>query len=126
MQHRVYALEQAFAHHVHFAAAPFLGRAAVDLDGAAQLAFLDKLLDFEARSHAGGAEQVVAAAVAGVLAGNGRFGGHCLLGQAGQRVELGQHANHGLSAAVGSDEGRGHTRDAGLHHEAFFAQRLLK
>ena len=119
-------IEAAGADHKALGGAAFLGRAAVVADAALDALFLQPVLHRGGGEHGAGAEQVVAAAVAGgVRCARGAFG-NGILRQAGERVVLGDEGEHGLAAAVGGYEGGGNTGDTGLDGEAGAAKFVLQ
>jgi hypothetical protein len=61
---------------------------------------------------------MMAAGMAGTLAGDGAALGHGVLVDAGQRVELGEDADDGLAGTRGRDEGGRDASDAGFDPEA--------
>ena len=126
VQHGVDVVEETRAHHVDLARSAFFRRRAVDADGSRRAAALQPVRDRDAGRDRGGAEQVMAAGVTGVLARDRRTVCHGVLVDAWQRVELGEQADHRLAAAGGRDEGRRDPGDAGLDLEPGLLQLLLQ
>ena len=114
----VHVPEEPLPGHVDLAADRLLGRGAVVAHGARELPRRDQLLDGDRRAEAGGAEQVVAAAVAGRARLQHGPLGHGLLREARQRVVLAEDGDHRPALAVARDEGGRHAGDAALDAEA--------
>ncbi len=93
VQDDVDILEEAGAHHVHLAGAAFLGRGSVEAQGAGEVVLGHVLPGGDGGERGPGAEEVVAAAVAGRGGDDGLAGGDGLLREAGQRVVLAQDGN---------------------------------
>ncbi len=119
----VEVVEHAGLGHVDLADHRLLRRRAVQTNRPGKAVLLHRALEGDGGAHRPGAEQVVAAPLAGghpVLAGlpsRDRSVTH-----AGQRVVLGQDADDGTAATEGGDEGRGHVGHAALHGEALVLQ----
>ena len=95
--HRIHVVKQAGAQHVDLAGTAFLGRGAIEAQGAGALVGDQPFLHRDGRRRRGGAEQVMATAVPGAFGHQRaaiRLGG---LRQPGQGVELADDANHGLA-----------------------------
>ena len=103
-------LEGVGADHVDLAAAAFLGGGAVEADGAGCLGGFEMVFDGDCGERGGGAEEVVAAAMAGSAVDAGLALGDVLLGESGEGVVLADDADNGGSGAPFGDEGG---RDAG-------------
>jgi hypothetical protein len=127
VQRRIHILEQPGAHHVDLAAAAFLRRRPVDADLPLGAGGFEPALDRDGGGHGAGAEQVVAAGMAGDLVGDRRPVGDRLLGHAGQRVHLGEDGNDRTVGRPGArhESGR-HAGHAGLDRKAGGAQLVLQ
>jgi hypothetical protein len=93
--HGIDVLEEAFAHHVDLAGAPFLGRRTVDADRARRPAGREPVLDGDRGECRRGAEEVMAAGMAGILLRRGRSLRCRLLRDPRQRIELREDPDHG-------------------------------
>ncbi len=123
---RVHVVEQAGAHHVALGAAAFLGGGPVEADRARAPAGREPVLHRDGRRHRAGAEQVVAAAVAGRPFRDRLPLRHRGLRQPRQGVELADERDDRLAAPIaGHERGRdvGHPR---LDGEAGRRQFLLE
>ncbi len=120
VHHCVDVVEEAGAHHVHLSGAAFFRGGAVHADRARRAALLEPVGERDAGGDRCSAEEVMPAGVAGVLAFDRLAIGHGVLVDAGERVELGEDADHGLAAARGRDERRRNAGDAGFDLESGF------
>lgn len=103
-------LEGVGADQVDLAAAAFLGGGAVEADGAGGFGGFEVVFDGDGGEGGGGAEEVVAAAMAGSAIDAGLALGDVLLGETGEGVVFADDADNGGSGAPFGDEGG---RDAG-------------
>ena len=126
VQHHVDILEQSLAHHVDLAGAAFLRRGAVETDRAGLVRGEHPVLHGDGGLGRRRAEQVVAARVAGILAGDRRTLRHRGLRDAGQRVEFAEDANDRRPLAEARGEGRRHARDSRRDGEARGPELLLQ
>lgn len=106
--------EGAGADHVDFAAAALFGGGTEDFERA----FEALIAEGDGGEDGAGAEEVVAAAVAGGVGDAGVALGDVVLREAGEGVVFGHEADDGLAGAVGGDEGGGDVGDAGFDGEA--------
>ncbi len=113
VQDDVDVVEEAGADHVDLAGAAFFGGRAVVAEGAGDVVCGHVLLDRDGGESGAGAEEVVAAAVAGRVGDDGVAGGFGLLREAGEGVELAEDGDDGRAGAVAGDEGGGLIGDAG-------------
>ncbi|PAV67326.1 hypothetical protein WR25_08050 [Diploscapter pachys] len=120
MEDGVDIVEQAGANQIDFARSAFFCRRTVDADFAIDRVRNHPVLDRDRRGDRRRAEDVVAAAVAGGLAGNGIALGIGTLGEAGEGVIFGEDADHWPLAAAfeAGDEGGRHAGDARRDGEA--------
>ncbi len=122
----VEVVKEPVAHHEELAAQRFFGRRAVEADGARELTGLDEFLDRQGRADTGGAEQVVAAAVArrpGLERLLGRLGA---LRDPGEGVVLTENADDRMAFAIGRDEGGGQSGHAPVDREALGFEIVLE
>jgi hypothetical protein len=117
--------EQAGAHHVHLAGAPFFGGRTVDAQRPGTAARRQPLLHRDGRRGRGGAEEMMSAAVAGPQLDQRLTHRYRILRQPGERVELGENRDHGFALAVGRDERRRHSRHTALDPKSGSSQFLL-
>ncbi|MNI28018.1 hypothetical protein D3C73_817810 [compost metagenome] len=121
----IHVIEQAFTHHKGFAGAAFFTRAAVETHGAGQALLLHPGLHRECPRQRGGAQQIVAAAVAvAVFHQRLRSGAAGLLAQSGECVVLAQQRDHRLAAAVAGDKRGFNAANAALKPKTFLLQRV--
>ncbi len=116
------AVEDPVPHHPDLAAEHLLRGAPEELEGAWYPRLLHRRLDCQGPSHPRGAVDVVAAAVAGGPRLDGLLVGDGLLGEPGEGVVLPHHADDGLPAPIGGDEGGGYPGDPPLDLEAVTLQ----
>ncbi len=122
----VVVLEVAGAQHVDLADGRFLGRRAVEPHRAAEAAVGEQLLDGERGARRAHAEGRVATGVARRRVGARARHRARRLGNAGQRVELREDADHRPAAAVARHEGRRHAGHARLDAEALGGEQRLE
>ena len=107
MQHRVDVLEQAGAHHVDFAGAALFGRGAVKAHCAGEMMAGQVIFDGDGGERPAGAQQIVAAAVAGSVGCDHLTFRYGVLGEAGQGVELAENGDHRFALAEAGNESGG-------------------
>jgi hypothetical protein len=117
-QHDVDVLEHTLTRHVDLATHVFFSRRAEELDRPLERAVGNQPLDRGGGAQAGGAEHVVAAAVAGRAFDQGFARRLCLLRDAGERVVLAHDADDRRALAELGDERRWQPGDAARDAEA--------
>ncbi len=118
MQHDVHIVENSSARQIDLAGTALLGRRAVDADGAGRGRRRQPVAERGGGDRRCGAEQVMAAGMAGCARGDGQATRHRRLGEAGQGVVLGENADDGRALAALGEEGRRDVCQPGLDAEA--------
>ncbi len=118
-------VEQPLAHHKGFAGSALFAGTAVETHRAAPAVLRHPRFQRERRRQSGGAEQVMAAAVAvAVLFQRLRPRAARPLAEPGQRVELAENGDHRPAFARAGDKGGLNIADAARHGETFLLQRV--
>ena len=97
----IQVLEEAVPGHEGLSGASFLSGAAIEDHGAMELPGFYRILDGDGGTQAGGAQQIVPAALAAAVFHQGLlFGRAAFLGQAGQGIIFAQNTDAGASLSV--------------------------
>ena len=121
----IQVLEETVPGHEGLSGASFLSGAAIEDHGAMELPGFDCILDGNGGTQAGGAQQIVPAALAAaVFHQRLLFGRAAFLGQAGQGIIFAQNTDAGASLSVGAAESGGNAAEIFRDMEALFLHQL--